>query len=58
MNSEVTTIDTNNYAVMAKATSMAGDDTKLTKTKISTRFRINHTLLWVAEVDGKKTKVK
>jgi len=43
MNNEVTTIDTNNYAVMAKAMGMAGEDSSSDK-KANTlpRFRIQH----------------
>ena len=60
MNSEITTIDTNNYAVMAKAMGMAGDDSASdNKPKSLPRFRINHTpIMGSAEVDGKKTKVE
>ena len=48
MYGEVTTIDTNNYAVMAKAMGMAGDDSASdNKPKSLPRFRIITLLLWV-----------
>lgn len=43
MNNEVTTIDTNNYAVMAKAMGMAGEsDSSDKKSNTLPRFRIQH----------------
>ena len=43
MNNEVTTIDTNNYAVMAKAMGMSGEiSSSDKKSKTLPRFRINH----------------
>ncbi len=43
MVNEVTTIDTNNYAVMAKAMGMSGESSSDDKPKALPRFRINHT---------------
>ena len=60
MNNEITTIDTNNYAVMAKAMGMAGETTSSDdKPKTLPRFRINHTpIMGTAEVNGKKVNVE
>lgn len=60
MNNEITTIDTNNYAVMAKAMGMAGETASSDdKPKTLPRFRINHTpIMGTAEVNGKKVNVE
>ena len=60
MNNEITTIDTNNYAVMAKAMGMAGETASTDdKPKTLPRFRINHTpIMGTAEVNGKKVNVE
>ena len=60
MNNEITTIDTNNYAVMAKAMGMAGENASTDdKPKTLPRFRINHTpIMGTAEVNGKKVNVE
>jgi hypothetical protein len=60
MNNEITTIDTNNYAVMAKAMGMAGESASSDdKPKTLPRFRINHTpIMGTAEVNGKKVNVE
>ena len=42
MVNEVTTIDTNNYAIMAKAMGMAGESSSDDKPNTLPRFRINH----------------
>ena len=57
---EITTIDTNNYAAMAKAMGIANEGTGSGK-KSSTlaRLRIHHTpIMGVAEVNGKKANVE
>ncbi len=57
---EITTIDTNNYAAMAKAMGIAHEGTSASK-KSSTlaRLRIHHTpIMGVAEVNGKKANVE
>ena len=44
MVNEITTIDTDNYAVMAKAMGMSGESSSSDdKPKTLPRFRINHT---------------
>jgi hypothetical protein len=60
MNNKITTIDTNNYAVMAKAMGMAGETASTDdKPKSLPRFRINHTpIMGTAEVNGKKVNVE
>ena len=60
MNNEITTIDTNNYAVMAKAMGMAGETASTDdKPKTLPRFRINHTpIMGTAEVNGKNVNVE
>lgn len=60
MNNKITTIDTNNYAVMAKAMGMAGETASTDdKPKTLPRFRINHTpIMGTAEVNGKKVNVE
>ena len=57
---EITTIDTNNYAAMAKAMGIANEGTSGSK-KSSTlaRLRIHHTpIMGLAEVNGKKVNVE
>ena len=57
---EITTIDTNNYAAMAKAMGIANEGTSGSK-KSSTlaRLRIHHTpIMGLAEVKGKKVNVE
>ena len=57
---EITTIDTNNYAAMAKAMGIANEGTSSSK-KSSTlaRLRIHHTpIMGMAEVNGKKVNVE
>ena len=57
---EITTIDTNNYAAMAKAMGIANEGTGNNK-KSSTlaRLRIHHTpIMGLAEVNGKKVNVE
>ena len=58
MTNEVTTIDTNNYAAMAKAMGM-GDTAGEKKTSALARLRINHTpVMGQAEVKGKQVNVE
>ena len=58
---QITTIDTNNYAAMAKAMGMASEGGSSTKEKSSTlaRLRINHSpIMGEAEVNGKKVNME
>ena len=58
MTNAVTTIDTNNYAAMAKAMGM-GDTAGEKKTSALARLRINHTpVMGQAEVKGKQVNVE
>lgn len=58
---QITTIDTNNYAAMAKAMGMASEGGASTKEKSSTlaRLRINHSpIMGEAEVNGKRVNME
>ena len=58
MTNEVTTIDTNNYAAMAKAMGM-GDTAGEQKTSALARLRINHTpVMGQVQVMGKGVNVE
>ena len=59
--SNITTIDTNNYAAMAKAMGIGSEGSSSTKEKSSTlaRLRINHSpIMGEAEVNGKKVNME
>ena len=57
---EITTIDTNNYAAMAKAMGIANEGTSGSrKSSTLARLRIHHTpIMGLAEVNGKKVNVE
>lgn len=56
---ELTTIDTNNYAAMAKAMGIAGETSTQQKTSNLARLRINHSpVMGEAEVNGKKVNME
>lgn len=56
---ELTTIDTNNYAVMAKAMGIAGEANTQKSSSNLARLRINHSpIMGEAEVNGKKVNME
>ena len=56
---ELTTIDTNNYAAMAKAMGIAGETTAQKSSSNLARLRINHApIMGSAEVNGKKVNME
>jgi len=56
---ELTTIDTNNYAVMAKAMGIAGEASTQKSSSNLARLRINHSpIMGEAEVNGKKVNME
>ena len=56
---ELTTIDTNNYAVMAKAMGIAGEASTQKSSSNLARLRINHApIMGEAEVNGKKVNME
>lgn len=56
---ELTTIDTNNYAAMAKAMGIAGQSTDTKSNSNLARLRINHSpIMGEAEVKGKKVNME
>ena len=56
---ELTTIDTNNYAEMAKAMGMATDTGTKQKASTLARLRINHSpLMGQSEINGKNVNVE
>ena len=56
---ELTTIDPNNYAAMAKAMGIAHEGTGKTKSSSLARLRINHSpVMGTAEVNGKNVNVE
>ena len=57
--SQLTTIDTNNYAAMAKASGIANEKPTGSSSSSLARLRIHHTpLMGLAEVNGKKVNVE
>ena len=56
---EVATLDTNNYAAMAKAMGMSADTTTREKSSSLARLRISHNpIMGEADVNGKKVKME
>ena len=56
---EITTIDTNNYAAMAKAMGVANEGTSNKKSSTLARLRIHHTpIMGIADVNGKRVNVE
>lgn len=56
---QITTIDTNNYAMMAKAMGIAGETESNAKSSTLARLRINHApIMGMAEVNGKKVNME
>jgi hypothetical protein len=56
---QVATLDTNNYAAMAKAMGMSVDTSAKEKTSTLARLRINHNpIMGEADVNGKKVKME
>ena len=56
---QVATLDTNNYAAMAKAMGMSVDTSAKEKTSTLARLRINHSaIMGEADVNGKKVKME
>jgi len=56
---EITTIDTNNYAAMAKAMGIANEGTTAKKASTLARLRIHHSpIMGTAEVNGKKVNME
>ena len=56
---EVATLDTNNYAAMAKAMGMSADTTTREKSSSLARLRISHKpIMGEADVNGKKVKME
>ena len=56
---QLTTIDTNNYAAMAKAMGIAHEAVTQSKSSSLARLRINHTpVMGTAEVNGKNVNVE
>ena len=56
---ELTTIDPNNYAAMAKAMGIAHEGTGKQKSSSLARLRINHSpVMGTAEVNGKDVNVE
>lgn len=56
---QVATLDTNNYAAMAKAMGMSVDTSAKEKTSTLARLRIHHTaIMGEADVNGKKVKME
>ncbi len=59
MSTNITTIDTDNYAVMAKAMGMATDTGTKQKARTLARLRINHSpLMGQSEINGKNVNVE
>jgi hypothetical protein len=59
MNGQITTIDTNNYATMAKAMGMAMEVSDNKKTNTLARLKIQHSpIMGEMELDGKKVNVE
>jgi hypothetical protein len=59
MTTEITTIDPNNYAVMAKAMGIANEGKGKSKSSSLARLRINHApVMGTAEVNGKNVNVE
>ena len=59
MNGQITTIDTNNYATMAKAMGMAIEVSDNKKTNTLARLKIQHSpIMGEMEIDGKKVNVE
>jgi len=59
MTTEITTIDPNNYAVMAKAMGIANEGKGKSKSSSLARLRINHSpVMGTAEVNGKNVNVE
>ena len=59
MSTNITTIDTDNYAVMAKAMGMATDTGTKQKASTLARLRINHSpLMGQSEINGKNVNVE
>jgi len=56
---DIATLDTNNYAAMAKAMGMSVDTSSKEKSSILARLRINHNpIMGETEVNGKKVKME
>lgn len=56
---EITTIDTSNYAAMAKAMGVANEGTSNKKSSTLARLRIHHTpIMGIADVNGKRVNVE
>ena len=56
---QLTTIDTNNYAAMAKAMGTANESTGSSKSSQLARLRIHHSpIMGTAEVNGKNVNVE
>ena len=59
MSANITTIDTDNYAVMAKAMGMASESDTKKKSSTLARLRINHSpLMGQSEINGKSVNVE
>jgi len=59
MTTEITTIDPNNYALMAKAMGIANEGKSKSKSSSLARLRINHSpVMGTAEVNGKNVNVE
>ena len=59
MSTTITTIDTDNYAVMAKAMGMATETNTKQKASTLARLRINHSpLMGQSEINGKSVNVE
>ena len=57
--SQLTTIDTNNFAAMAKAMGIAAEADSKSSSSTLARLRINHTpVMGMAEVNGKNVNVE
>jgi len=56
---QVTTIDTNNFAAMAQAMGIASEANKKEKSSSLPRLRINHApIMGTADVNGKKVNME